>query len=99
VAALAYAVAREIDRDPSLLLRWRGCGVAETGAEPEPEAAAPPDLGAGPWLAGPLPAPRPLRPLPVGAVLKRLGPSGVRVGGQDLADVLHRAYAAFGEDR
>ena len=25
VAALAYAVAKEIDADPSLLLRWRGC--------------------------------------------------------------------------
>jgi hypothetical protein len=28
-------------------------------------------------------------------VLKRLGPAGVLVGGQDLADVLQRAYQAF----
>jgi hypothetical protein len=96
VAALAYAVAQEIDRDPALLLRWRGCGAADT--EPEPEAPAPPELGGDPWLAGTLPAPRPLRPLPAGAVLKRLGPSRIRVGGEDLADVLQRAYAAFEED-
>ena len=36
VAALAYAFAEEIDRDPSALLRWRGVDVAEE-AEPEPE--------------------------------------------------------------
>ena len=98
VAALAYAVAQEIDRDPSLLLRWRGCGTTETEAEAEPEAA-PLELGDDPWLAGTLPPARPLRPLPVGAVLKRLGPSGLRVGGNDLADVLLPAYAAFEEDR
>ena len=96
VAALAYAVAREIDRDPSLLLRWRGLGAVETEDD---EAKAPPplELGDDPWRAGALPSPRPLRPLPVGAVLKRLGPSGVRVGGEDLRDVLQRAYAAFGD--
>ncbi|MBA3245756.1 MAG: hypothetical protein H0T61_11365, partial [Actinobacteria bacterium] len=38
---------------------------------------------------------RPRRPLPPGAVLKRLGPSGLRVGGNDLVDVLQRAYASF----
>ena len=47
------------------------------------------------WQAGPLPEPRALRPLPVGAVLKRLGPSGLKVGGLDLNDVLQRAYASF----
>ena len=52
-----------------------------------------------PWRAGPLPEPRPLRPLPVGAVLKRLGPSGVRLRGGDLADVLQRAYASFAGSR
>jgi uncharacterized Zn finger protein len=96
VAALGYVVAQEIDRDPSLLLRWRGCGAAET--EPEPEVVAPLELGDDPWLAGAMPAPRALRPLPAGAVLKRLGPSRIRVGGEDLADVLQRAYAAFEED-
>jgi uncharacterized Zn finger protein len=95
VAALAYAFAEEIDRDPSALLRWRGVDVAEE-AEPEPEPGVavetvPPEA----WEAGALPELRPLRPLPVAAVLKRLGPSGLRVGGDDLADVLERAYAEF----
>jgi uncharacterized Zn finger protein len=95
VAALAYAFAEEIDRDPSALLRWRGVDAVEE-AEPEPEAeiaveTVPPEA----WEAGSLPEPRALRPLPVGAVLKRLGPSGLKVGGNDLADVLERAYEEF----
>jgi uncharacterized Zn finger protein len=97
VAALAYAVAQEIDRDPSVLLRWRGCGATE--AEPEPELAAPLVLDGDIWPAGTLPQLHPPRPLPVGAVLKRLGPSGVRVGGEDLAEVLQGAYAAFEETK
>jgi hypothetical protein len=36
-----------------------------------------------------------VRPLPVGTVLKRLGPSGVRAGRGDLVDVLERAYVEF----
>ena len=97
LAALAYAFAEEIDRDPSALLRWRGVDVIEED-EPEPvvEVAAVPVEA---WEAGPLPAARPLRPLPVGAVLKRLGPSGLRVGGGDLADVLERAYSEFAKSR
>lgn len=93
VAALAYAFAEEIDRDPSALLRWRGVDVVEE-VEPEPivevETVAPEA-----WDAGSLPEPRPLRALPVGAVLKRLGPSGLRIGGDDLAEVLERAYVEF----
>ena len=93
LAALAYAFAKEIDRDPSTLLRWRGCNAEE---EPQPTVpAAPRVMPADAWEAGPLPEPRPLRPLPTGAVLKRLGPSGVRVGGTDLAEVLQKAYASF----
>ena len=98
-AALAYVVADRIDQDPSLLLEWRGCtGREETPAwlEPEPDSE-PVVLAAGDdvWRAGTLPEPRAIRPLPPGAVLKRLGPSGIQVGGQDLAEVLQRAYAAF----
>ena len=93
LAALAYAFAREIDRDPSMLLRWRGCDAQE---EAEPTVPATPRvMPADAWEAGQLPEPRPLRPLPTGAVLKRLGPSGVRVGGTDLAEVLQKAYASF----
>jgi hypothetical protein len=78
-----------------LLLVWRGCEAApEPSPEDEAGAAAPP-AGDEPWEAGDLPAPRPLRPLPVGAVLKSLGPSGIRVGVGDLSDALARAYASF----
>jgi hypothetical protein len=98
VAALAFAFAEEIDRDPSALLRWRGVDAVEV-EEPEPAPvvveAAPPEA----WEGGPLPEPRPLRPLPVGAVLKRLGPSGLKVGGDDLVDVLERAYSEFAKPR
>jgi hypothetical protein len=100
VVALGYAIADELDRDPSLLLRFRGCNAVEpvVPVVEEPEPAAPSVPAGDPWLAGPLPPLRPLRPLPPGAVLKRLGPSGVRVGDQDLVDVLARAYATFARD-
>ncbi len=85
VAALAFVVADAIDSDPTLLLRWRGC-----------EPVAPPaSRSRDPWRAGPLPPPRPLRALPPGAVVKRLGRSGIRVGGRDLAEALEPAYRAF----
>jgi uncharacterized Zn finger protein len=101
VAALAYAVGDGIDGDPSLLLRWRGCVAAaelpdEAAVVSTPERIV--DLtDDDPWHAGTLPEPRPLRPLPVGAVLKRLGPSGLKLRGEDLAAVLQRAYASFAE--
>lgn len=91
VAALAFAFAAEIDRDPSLLLRWRGC----VEVEPLGVAESAPPLGA--WSAGPLPPPREPRPLPVGSVLKRLGRSDVRVAGTELEQVLERAYRVFQE--
>jgi hypothetical protein len=85
VAAVGLAYADAIDDDPSLLLRWRGCVDEE---EPESELVDP-------WLGGALPVPGTARGLPVGAVLKRLGPSGIQVGDEDLADVLQAAYEAF----
>ncbi len=104
VAALAFAVADEIDADPSLLLRWRGCVAnpqerpAEVAIEPAPAPEPAADLTDGDaWRAGAFPEPQPLRPLPVGAVLKRLGPSGLQLRGEDLADVLQRAYESFAE--
>ena len=98
LAALAYVVAHAIDRDPSLLLRFRDCKEAETEDAPPPPALPP--TGDDAWQARALPTLDPARPLPVGAVLKRLGPSGIRVGGHDLAEILQRAYAAFaGSDR
>ena len=82
VAAVAFVVADAIDRDPSLFLLWRGC----TRIEPRP---------ADPWRSGTLPVPRQPRPLPPAAVLRRLGRSGIRTGGVDLADALEPAYRAF----
>jgi uncharacterized Zn finger protein len=91
VAAVAYAVATEIDADPGLLLRWRGLDAAEQPEE-RPVPTLVPDEA---WRAGAVPGPVPLRPLPVGAVLGRLGASGVDVGGEDVSTVLRRAYEAF----
>jgi len=94
LAALAYVLADRIDREPSLLLRWRGCTDpverVEPPAEPEPIIASD-EI----WEAGPPPELGPPRPLPTAAVLKRLGKSGIQVGAQDLAEVLERAYASF----
>lgn len=97
VAAVGYVIADAIDRDPSLLLRWRGClPTAETTAA-EPERAEPHAPSADLWQVGPLPVLGPARSLPVGAVLKRLGRSGIRVDEAELelVDALKPAYAAF----
>jgi hypothetical protein len=93
VAAVAYAAAALMDDDPGLLLRWRGATEAPA-AEPAPLALVP--AGAEAWLAGPIPPAPPLRPLPAGAVLQRLGASGLDLGDEDVSAVLGRAYAAFG---
>lgn len=94
VAALAYVVADAIDRDPSLLLRWRGWMPAATAPAPGSSPVA-----RDPWAAGALPPARPARSLPPGAVLKRLGPSGARSGGKDLVDLLAPAYEVFAQPR
>jgi uncharacterized Zn finger protein len=91
VAAVAYVVASKIDDDPGVLLRWRGLDAAE----PEEERPVPTLVPDESWRAGTLPPPVPLRPLPVGAVLGRLGASGVDAAGEDVSTVLRRAYEAF----
>jgi hypothetical protein len=99
--ALAFAVADGIDADPSLLLRWRGCVTAAELPDEAAVVSAPEqrvDLtDDDPWRAGSFSELLPPRPLPVGAVLKRLGPSGLKLRGEDLADVLQRAYVSFAE--
>jgi uncharacterized Zn finger protein len=96
VAAFAYVVADLIDGNPSMLLRWRGCDAVEADAvEPESTPVAEADSSDEPWQVGALPPRRPLRPLPVGAVLMCLGPTELRVGGGDLSEALRRAYASF----
>jgi hypothetical protein len=87
VAAVAHAFTDEIERTPRVLLRWRG--VADLA---EAESAAPTD----PWQGKELSALAEARPMPTYAVLKRLGPSEMFVGGnEDLAKALRIAYDAF----
>lgn len=102
VAALAYALAFLVDRDVRVLLAWRGCdpgaGVAsESPAEGVTPVTVPFD--GDPWATGYVPEIGPARPLPLAAVVKRLGRSGIRVGSEDLSVALERAYAAFAEVR
>ena len=91
-AALVFAFADEIDSDPSLLLRWRGCTENAPDAEVAPPLAEALPEVIDPWQGGRLAEAGAVRVLPVGAVLQRLGPSGVQVGEDDLADALKRAY-------
>jgi len=87
VVAAAYVFADEIERTPRVLLRWRG--VADVA---ELEAAAPTD----PWQGKELSAIAEARPMPTYAVLKRLGPSEMYVGGnEDLANALRIAFEAL----
>jgi uncharacterized Zn finger protein len=84
VAAVAYAFADEIERTPRILLRWRG--VADVS---ETDSSAPVD----PWRGEELSPASQVRPMPMYAVLKRLGSSEMFVGGtDDLADALRVAY-------
>ena len=92
-----------IDADPSLLLTL--ARLRARGARSRPRrrttrrsrrrrhSATRPTSA--PGVAARCPSAPPLRPLPVGAVLKRLGPSGLQLRGDDLALVLQRAYDSF----
>lgn len=97
LAALAYVVADAIDRNPSLLLEWRGCTTEALEADAAPDSAPPAAPPASRWEVGELPPELASRALPVAAVLKRLGPSGLSVDGADLTEILEAAYAAFAE--
>ena len=101
VIALAYALADRLDREPSLLLRWRGCTEAAAVEAPEPEPEPEPIVPSDEIWEAPASPPElgPRRPLPTAAVLKRLGPSGIQVGAKDLVEVLERAYASFAAQR
>lgn len=83
VPAAAAAFAAAVDADPRVFLRWRGCVDEDAPDDPDP------------WSGTELPAASLPRRLPPGAVLKRLGPSGIDVGGVDLATLLGPAYDAF----
>lgn len=87
VAAVAHAFADEIERMPRVLLRWRGVAdVTEEQTAPTTD----------PWQGKGLSTLADARPMPTYAVLKRLGPSEMSVGGgDDLANALRIAYEAL----
>jgi hypothetical protein len=85
VAAVVRAVAEEIDRDPSALLRFRGY---QTHGPSTDDA----------WHArGELPPLPPTARRPPDSVPKRFGTSGIRTADGDLVETLIRAYRALGD--
>jgi hypothetical protein len=82
VAAVAGAVAAEIERDPSALLRFRGYA-----AQPADDEDA--------WRGGELPPLPPPARRPPDSVPKRFGASGIPTADGELVEVLVRAYRAF----
>ena len=84
VAAVAGAVAAEIERDPSTLLRFRGY-------------AARPAHDDGAWQGGELPPLPPPARRPPDSVPKRFGASGIATADGELVEVLVRAYRAFAD--
>jgi hypothetical protein len=85
VAAVMSAVAEEIERDPSALLRFRGYRADGPSTE---EA----------WHArGELPPLPPPARRPPDSVPKRFGTSGIRTADGDLVETLIHAYRAFGD--
>jgi len=84
VAAVAGAVAAEIERDPSTLLRFRGYATRVASDE-----AA--------WRGGELPPLPPPARRPPDSVPKRFGASGISTADGELVEVLVRAYRAFGD--
>jgi hypothetical protein len=84
VAAVAGAVAAEIERDPATLLRFRGYGA---GTVDNDEA----------WRGGELPPLPPPARRPPDSVPKRFGASGIPTADGELVEVLVRAYRAFAD--
>ena len=84
VAAVADAVAAEIERDPSTLLRFRGYAA---------HAATDEDA----WRGRELPPLPPPARRPPDSVPKRFGASGIPTADGELVEVLVRAYRAFGD--
>lgn len=91
VVAATHAVASAVDADPGVLLRWRGA-LPSAGAGADAAAA---ETNEDAWRGAPVPTSPPELRGRAESVLKRLGQSGVRAGGEDLADVLSKAYEAL----
>jgi hypothetical protein len=90
VVATTYAVAAAVDADAGVLLRWRGALASAGGDAPAAETTS-----EDAWRGAPVPPSPPELRGRGESVLKRLGQSGVRAGGEDLADVLAKAYEAL----
>jgi hypothetical protein len=84
VAAVAGAVAAEIERDPSALLRFRGFAARPTHDD-------------GAWRGDELPPLPPPARRPPDSVPKRFGASGIPTADGELVEVLVRAYRAFAD--
>jgi hypothetical protein len=84
VAAVAGAVAAEIERDPATLLRFRGFAARAAQGEDA-------------WMGGELPPLPPPARRPPDSVPKRFGASGIPTADGELVEVLVRAYRAFGD--
>jgi hypothetical protein len=79
-------VADEVERSARVLLRWRGVAGGDGGAA---------EGSQDPWRGKELSELEPARNMPRHAVLKRLGPTGMQLGGNDLANPLQIAYDAL----
>jgi uncharacterized Zn finger protein len=95
IVAVTYAFTDQVEGDPFVLLRWRGCFDEVPAVEAQSVARSEQRAG-DPWRARTLPEPVAVRVLAAGAVLKRLGPSEVRVDDRDLSEVLTSAYDHLG---
>ncbi len=107
LAALLYVFADQLDRNPWLLLEWRGRNQDEILALLRTTHSAPSDPVTPWWPFAPGPIPESLLAnadgssgLPAAgneSALDRLEPIDVQVLGSNLSDLLRPAYAAFGE--
>ncbi len=95
IVAVVFAFTDEVEGDPAVLLRWRGC-VEDVPAVEARSAVRSEQRAHDPWDGGALPGPGVPRELAAGAVLKRLGPSEVRVDDEDLSQILIAAYDHLG---
>jgi hypothetical protein len=95
IVALTHAFTDVVEEDPSVLLRWRGC-IDDVAALEAQSVVREEQRSEDPWKARALPEPVAVRVLAAGAVLKRLGPSEVRVDDRDLSEVLIAAYDHLG---
>lgn len=86
VAAVAAAVAAEIEANPAALLRWRGHATLKRTEVDD-------------WRGGELPQLPPPARRPPDSVPKRFGTSGVHSARGDVVEALVEVYAAFSPQR